>query len=168
MQVRKLRCVINAALILLSLAPYQDLHAQAQVAFGPLKDVLRNKYEGDFVLPSDRKFESNCTRKTSDITRCYVAYQGNMLRRGDLVPIAAVREEDRKLGMYLYSIFALNCKSSKVFYRYVDGKKLGAPALRLRRIDFESERTKRFGSTWKLAPSWSPSSKQVESRCAPP
>jgi len=141
------------------------LHASEQIGLNPVQGVLSNKYQGSLVLPSDSKFDSNCKTASSGIISCTVAYRKNMLRKGDIVPIAAVREEDKKTGVYLYTIVALNCKSQKVVYRYVDGRTLSSAARRFRTIDFNSDLTKKLGSSWVLAPSWSLPAKEVNEMC---
>lgn len=144
------------------------LRANEGAVFNLLKDTFKNNYKDSLVLPSDRKFDSSCKTQLSGITSCTVAYRKNMLRQGDIVPIAAVREEDKKLGVYLYRLIALNCKSQRVFSRYVDGRTLGSAARGFRTIDFNSDLTNKLGSSWLLAPSWSLTAKEVNEMCLKP
>lgn len=159
------RLPVTAAGFLAATCSWLPLNAYGDIAFEPLKDAIRSKYDGKVVLPSDRKFDSNCKKIPSGIIRCSAAYTNNMLRHGELVPLVAVREEDRKLGVYFYIVFALNCKSKAVLYRYVDGRKLDSATRGFRAIDFNSPLTKKLGSSWKLADSWSPSPKEVQEKC---
>jgi hypothetical protein len=131
----------------------------------PISSAFKELYKGELVLPSDNHFDKHCEPKDKNLTVCYVAHRPGMLRQGDFVPVAALREEDKSLGVYLYTVFVLHCKSGKVLYRIVDGREPRTAKRDFRVIDWDSKFNKAFNGRWKEATNWRSSIEEKKRYC---